>query len=300
MRHIHDVSLCPFPELLAEARGGGYAVGYFESWDITSLHAVLDAAEALESPVIVGFSGEFLTCPDRCAADRIAIYGAAGRAACESATVPCSFIFNECPILEPVYDAIHHGFNVVMHVDHTADVASLTVTVRDLVTAAHGAGIAVEAELDELPDHNPDLDMAMTDVATAAEFVADTGVDALSVSVGNVHIMTSGRTGLDVGRVEALAERVAAPLVLHGGSGIDESSLRDAIAAGVSKVNYGTTLKQAYLRALKTALEAGAREENPHRLLGIGREEDIEMAGRLAMRDEVKRLIELLGSAGKR
>jgi len=294
------MSLSALPELLARSRRAGYAVGYFESWDLASLHAVLDAAEALESPVIVGFNGEFLTRPERCAAERIAIYGAAGRAACESASVPCSFIFNECPVLESVYGAIHHGFNVVMHVDHNADRLSLTTTVRTLADAAHDAGVAVEAELDELPEHHPDAAAAMTDVASAVKFVNETGVDALAISVGNVHVMTSGHTALDVGRVQALAEQVAAPLVLHGGSGIEEASLRDAIAAGVTKVNYGTALKQAYLRGLNGTLEASRDERNPHALLGMGGESDVEMAGRLAMRDEVLRLIEVLGSAGER
>lgn len=86
-----------FPRLLAGCRADGYAIGYFESWNLESLQGVLDAAEQTRSPVIVGFNGGFLSHGDRLAAERLALYGALGKAAAESSAVPCGFIFNECP-----------------------------------------------------------------------------------------------------------------------------------------------------------------------------------------------------------
>ena len=85
-------------ELLAHARRRGYAVGYFESWDMASLEGVIDAAEQSRAPVIVGFNGEFLARPDRALPARLEWYGALGRAAAESARVPCAVMFNECPV----------------------------------------------------------------------------------------------------------------------------------------------------------------------------------------------------------
>ena len=87
----------PIDLMMHRARGAGYAVGYFESWNLESLQGVIDAAEETRSPVIIGFNGAFLSGPDRLARERLAWYGALGRAAAESATVPCGFIFNECP-----------------------------------------------------------------------------------------------------------------------------------------------------------------------------------------------------------
>ena len=86
-------------ELLGAALDKGYAVGYFESWNLESLRGVIDAAEAAKSPVIIGFNGEFLTAPSRLAVERIR-WGTArlGRAAAEGAGVPCGLIFNECPL----------------------------------------------------------------------------------------------------------------------------------------------------------------------------------------------------------
>ena len=87
----------PAAELLACARRNGFAVGYFESWDVASLEGVIDAAEQSRAPVIVGFNGEFLARPERNPPVRLEWYGALGRAAAESARVPCAVMFNECP-----------------------------------------------------------------------------------------------------------------------------------------------------------------------------------------------------------
>src|SRR4029453_14734242 len=83
--------------MLAAARAGGYAVGYFESWNLESLQGVLDAAGQTRSPVIVGFNGDFLRGPSRATMERLELYAALGRAACDAAKVPCALIFNECP-----------------------------------------------------------------------------------------------------------------------------------------------------------------------------------------------------------
>lgn len=287
------------PDLLGSARSGGYAVGYFESWDLGSLQAVLDAAEETSSPAVVGFNGEFLTDANRLAPERLKLYGALGKTACEAASIPCALIFNESPVLESVYEAVDCGFNVVMYSDHRLGRDELIGRVRDLTLAAHNRGIAVEAEYDELPFRRPQDNAPLTDVEEATEFVAGTGVDALAVSVGNIHVMTDAKATLDVQRVARLAEGMPAALVLHGGTGIDESSLREAIAAGVTKVNYGTVLKAAYLRAIEDKLAATCRLTNPHARLGSGLDTDVLMAGRQAVRQEVRKIMQVLGSCGQ-
>ncbi len=105
-----------------------------------------------------------------------------------------------------------------------------------------------------------------------------------------------GRAGLDLDRLAEIRRRVAIPLVLHGGTGIAADALRQAIALGVAKVNYGTYLKQRYLDAVRTAL--GQDATDPHHRLGIGGPEDILVAGRRAVRDAVLERIGLLGCCG--
>jgi ketose-bisphosphate aldolase len=304
----------PIEQMMRAAQRGGYAVGYFESWNLESLQGVLDAAEQTRSPIIIGFNGEFLSRPGRLAEERLALYGALGKAAAESARVPCGFIFNECAQDDWIERAITAGFNLVMPADPDAPPEEYTRRVARLAKIAHAHGVAVEGEVGELPcGHDAG---SATDPAVAARFVEATGVDLLAVSVGNVHIKLNGEQPLDLKRLAAIRKRVDVPFVLHGGTGIAADSLRGAIELGVTKVNYGTYLKQHYLKAVRAALGVRCTDfsrsapelppkggtpntSNPHELLGIGGAADVLVVGRLAVRDAVLERIELLGGCGK-
>jgi ketose-bisphosphate aldolase len=286
--------------MVNDARRGGYAVGYFEAWNLESLLGVLDAAEQARSPIIIGFNGEFLSGPNRIAVERLAIYAAIGRAAAETTPVPCALIFNECSDDDWVRQAIHAGFNLVMPVMPGTDLRECTRRVKELALIAHEHGVAIEGEIDELPcgstgvtvlNHKP------TDPELAAQFVERTNVDLLSVSVDNVHIRIDGEGGLNLGLLKNIHERVAVPLVLHGGSGIARESLKQAIALGVAKVNYGTYVKQRYLKAVIGALSN--KQSNPHELLGLGGEHDVLVAGRAAVREAVLERLPWLGCCGR-
>jgi fructose/tagatose bisphosphate aldolase len=283
--------------LMEEAARVGYALGYFESWDLASLEGVIDAAEQSRSPVIIGFNGEFLSRPGREARERLALYAAMGRAAAESASVPCGLIWNECPDDDWTREAIALGFNLVMPVPGRMGPENYVGRVKGLTHFAHGRGVAVEAEVGELPHGASGDGGPPTDPEAAAAFVEATGIDLLAVSVGNVHVLTSGQRGLDLDRLEAIRRRVPVPLVLHGGTGIAAPALRAAVARGVAKVNFGTYLKQRFLKAVRDAL--GREEADPHRLLGLGGPEDVLVAGRRAVRDAVMERIDLLGCRGR-
>jgi fructose/tagatose bisphosphate aldolase len=157
----------------------------------------------------------------------------------------------------------------------------------------------MEAELGELPCGAGDTPGSgeLTDPEEAVAFVADTGIDILAVSVGNVHIKLDGEQGLDLERLARLHECLSIPLDLHGGTGIPVEALQAAIGLGVAKVCYGTYVKQRYLEALRNAL-AGS-EPNPHRLLGMGGSDDLLVRGRWAVRDAVLERIEYLGCCGR-
>jgi fructose/tagatose bisphosphate aldolase len=290
----------PIGKLMSAARAGGYALGYYESWNFESLQGVIDAAEQSRAPIIIGFNGDFLCRPTRRAAEQLSWYGALGLAAAQSATVPVGFIFNECPNDAWVHAAATAGFNLVMPADPAALYEEYERRVKALTTHAHRHGTAVEAEIGTLPcgaSGTVGADGDMTDPELAARFVAATGIDLLAVSVGNVHIKLSGQQDLDLDQLDRIVERVAIPLVLHGGTGIAPDSLKQAIQRGVTKVNYGTYLKQRYLTAVRQALNTNIA--NPHELLGIGGEPDVMVAGRLAVRDAVLERIETLGCCGR-
>jgi len=282
------------------ARENGYAIGYFESWNLESLYGVVEAAEEARAPVIIGFNGEFLSRSERLGAERLSWYGALGGAAAADAKVPCGFIFNECPDDAWTRAAVTAGFNLVMPADATATYESYRNRVSELVQYAHVRRVGVEGELGELPSEVPAFSHRSgekTDPALARDFVAATAVDLLAVSVGNVHVFLSGRKSLDLAHLEKIRRSVDAPLVLHGGTGIADDSLRGAIALGVAKVNYGTALKQRYIAAVRRAL--AAEESNPHALLGMGGPEDVMIAGRRAVREAVLERMPALGCAGR-
>jgi fructose/tagatose bisphosphate aldolase len=289
--------LVPIFDLVEQATRGGYAVGYFESWDIASLQGVVDAAEAAHAPVILGFNGDFLSRPGRPEPERLDLYAALGRAAAHSARVPCSLIFNECPDDAWTRRAIELGFNLVMPVAGSDPPDIYRRRVAELARLAHVRQIGVEAELGALPHGGKTERGEPTSPEAAAAFVEATGIDLLAVSVGNVHVLTRGNRGLDLDRLEAIRRRVAVPLVLHGGTGIAEPALRGAIARGVAKVNYGTYLKQRYLQAIRKSLAAG--EDDPHQRLGLGGRDDLIDAGRRAVREAVLERIGWLGCSGR-
>ena len=291
--------LTPINELIQNALEHRYAIGYFESWNFESLQGVVDAAEATRSPIIIGFNGEFLSHPGRKQEERLECYAALGKAAAASASVPCGLIFNECADDEWVRKAVLAGFNLVMPADPLATSQDYTRRVAVLTKFAHRYGVAVEAEIGHLPSGLPEKSeqSSLTDPEMAARFVRETRVDLLAVSVGNVHVLIKGEQELDLARLSQVHAKVAKPLVLHGGSGIGATSLREAIALGVTKVNYGTYLKQRYMAAVRLGLTA--EQNNPHELLGMGGDDDVMVAGRLAVRDAVLERIDLLGCCGK-
>jgi len=174
--------------------------------------------------------------------------------------------------------------------------------VKDVVRLAHPKDVAVEAQVGHLPNgwdagHGTGQ---ITDPKEASRFVAETGIDALGVSIGNVHIMTEGKASVDLTALARIREATEIPLVIHGGTGFPPEQAREAIALGVAKFNFGTTLKQVYLKALREKLAQYAEPMNPHPFLGMGGDKDILVAAREAVKHRVKDLIETYGYAGKR
>ena len=121
----------------------------------------------------------------------------------------------------------------------------------------------------------------MTDPAQAAEFVAETGVDALAVAVGNVHGFTAHPVRLDLTRLSAIREAVPVPLVLHGASGLPEDQLLGALKRGVAKINVNAELRRAYLRAVQDELPTALPGSDVVSVWRAGRDAVTEAASRI-------------------
>ena len=294
----------PFAELMARAQQGAYAVGYFESWNLGSLEAVAHAAEATRSPVILGFGGlnwPGAECPTK---DHMSVYANMGLAACRNLTVPACLIFNESPHLDWVLSAVELGFGIVMFADDTLGLDEQAVRIRQVVDKAHTVSVAVEGEMSAPPGLDADLSAApddrhCTDPDTAVAFVQRTGVDALAVNIGQVHLHGRINVDLDFARLQRLRDAVSVPLVLHGASSIRHDELVEAIRRGVRKINVGSVLKRTYFETLRAACAAIGDEYNPYEVVGSGCASDVLGAARAALQEKVEELLRLFGSAGK-
>ena len=266
--------LVPFKQLMADAENGGYAVGYFESWNLESLQAVIEAAEELRSPVIVGFSGMQIPDARRTVDERLELYAALGLAACKTSSVPTGLIFNECPHTCWLEKAVDLGFNIVMFADETLTTGDLWRNVRETVAMSEGRA-AVEGETDALPGVSEGLaakpaSVPLTDPDEAASFVDFTGIDSLAVSLGQVHLHGRSKVALDLDRLAAIRRRVEIPLVLHGATSVADDAIRASIELGVRKINVGSALRSAFLAGMRRQMAQTGENFQPLRGPWVG------------------------------
>lgn len=294
--------LAPMRDMLQAALAGGYAIGYFEAWDQHSLEAVLEAAEESRSPVILGFGGELIDQRwyDGGGQRRLAALGVAAAA---EATVPVSLLFNEVANLEQVRRGLAWGFNAVMLDTSELPFDENVAATRRVVEAAHALGADVEGEINRLPDASGTLGgpaaPELTDPQQAARYVAETGVDALSISTGNVHILMEGEARIDLDHLARLRRAVEVPLVIHGGTGFPDHAVPRAIELGVAKFNVGSVMKQVFLDRLRQTIAALPARVNLQEAIGSRKAGDILQPAKDAVKAEVMRRMTLYGSAGR-
>ena len=243
-------------ELLANAQRNAYAVGAFSPRYMPVIGAVLRAGQALRSPLIV-----------QVAEIELAWYGMTLRefarafrehVEAERPTVPLGLHLDHAQDSAVIWEAIACGFSSVMIDASAKPLAENTAITRQVVDYAHARGVEVEAELGRIAsadgiETRTDEEL-FTDPAEAGEFVRQTQVDALAVSVGTAHgVYTVQRPRIDVGRLKAIRDHTPVPLVLHGGSDTPAHLIAQAIrvpGGGVSKINIATDLERGFLDAL--------------------------------------------------
>lgn len=294
--------LVSFQELMADAEHGHYAVGYFESWNLESLLAVAGAAEAMRSPVLLGFSGIYLPHRERLTREHLGDYAALGLAVCKRLSVPACLIFNESPYPDWVMEAIALGFGLVMFTDEQIEYAELVAQTKRIAQKAHAARCAVEGEPMALPGVAGSLDampqdLLLTNPERAREFVEQTGVDALAVNVGQVHLHGRKPVHLNLEHLAKLRATVSVPFVLHGATSVTREDLTQAIRLGVHKINVGSALKQSYFNALQSACAGLGAEYNPYEVMGSGLAQDVLTSARISLQKTIEEWMLLFDSA---
>ncbi|MCL2813384.1 MAG: class II fructose-bisphosphate aldolase [Oscillospiraceae bacterium] len=296
--------LVSMKKLLQHAQKNSYAVGYFEAFNMDAMLGVLDAAENKNSPVIIGFGGQFLNSGRRAKIEDVSLYGALAKEAARHSKIPAAALLNEADSEDMVYRGMQSGFGAVMYQkDGEAFSKTLEITAR-ICRVAHALDIDVESEIGELPCADLETGSrtkgANTDVSRAKYFVEQTKIDALAVAVGNVHLLESGKAEMDYELLNTLSEQIPVPLVLHGGTGLSGEDFQKAISCGISKINIGTALKRAYIEAAgRFYKEKDIAKINPHITIGWGGEEDMIDCGRAAVAKKAGEYMDAFKSSGK-
>lgn len=242
--------LVPTRELLNAAQQDKYAIGAFNVYNLEGVRAVVNAAEQNNSPAMLqihpaalAYAGQGLTA--LCLAEA------------REAKAPMAVHLDHSVSEPAIQNAISAGFSSVMadgsHLDYDQNVQFA----RKMVELAHTQGVSVEAELGRISGTEdgltiPEFEARFTDPEQAVTFVAETGVDALAVCIGNVHGRYHREPRLDFDRLTVINILVDVPLVLHGASGLPDEMVQEAISRGVVKLNVNTEIRQAFLGSMRT------------------------------------------------
>ena len=274
-------------DILNRAREGGYAVGAFNVYNLEGARAVVVAAEAERSPAMLQIL------PNALKHGGLPLVALCLAAAGE-ASVPMAVHLDHSSSVDDIQIALEAGLTSIMADGSGLPFVENVAFTRQMVDLVHRQGGIVEAELGRLTGTEdgltiPERETKLTDPGEAADFIAQTGIDALAVSIGNIHGRYSGAPRLDFERLDAIRNTVAIPLVLHGASGLPEAMVQRSIELGITKFNVNTEVRAAYMEALQEFIGA---VYSPDLL-------DLMRSAVAAMAPVVSAKLQLFGSVGK-
>lgn len=279
--------------MLRKALEGKYAVGQFNINNLEWTKNILIAAQESNSPVILGVSegaGKYM------GGYNTVVGMVNGLIKDLNITVPVA-VHLDHGSYEGAKKAIEAGFMSIMFDGSHYPIEENVQKTRELVELAHSKGISVEAEVGSIGGEEDGV-VGKGEIASPQEckMIADLGVDFLAAGIGNIHgVYPENWEGLDM---KALAEIKAEigdlPMVLHGGTGIAEDMIKEAISHGVSKINVNTEIQIEFAKAVRKYIESGADQKgkgfDPRKLLAGGSQ---------AIIDTVKEKMEIFGSVNQ-
>ncbi|MEM9788402.1 MAG: class II fructose-bisphosphate aldolase, partial [Pseudomonadota bacterium] len=239
------MTLATLSDVLQPALRDGYAVAGLVTLGWEDMRAYVAAAEAEDVPVILQAG------PSCRAHTPLPILGKMFRHLAEGARVPVVAHLDHGYTLEECREALESGFTSLMFDGSRKPLAQNIDETAAIAEMAHAAGISCEGEIGFV-GYADGENSAGTDPEEAAQFARQTGVDAMAISVGNVHLQQDQSGGLDEARIRAIEAVTDVPLVIHGGSGVPMAQ-RGALARGsaICKFNIGTELRMAFGAALR-------------------------------------------------
>ncbi|MER6916349.1 class II fructose-bisphosphate aldolase [Streptomyces sp. NPDC000594] len=260
-------------ELVSAATDGKRAVAAFNVITLEHAEAIAAGAETAGAPAILQISENAV----RFHGGSLTAIAAATAAVARASTAPLALHLDHVVSVELLHRAAAEGFGSVMFDASKLPYEENVRATADAVRWGRAHGIWVEAELGRVggKEGEPPLDAhtpgVRTDPAEAAAYAEATGVDALAVAVGSSHAMTERTARLDHTLIARLREAVPVPLVLHGSSGVPDTEIRAAVAAGMAKINVGTALNTAFTGAVREFLAEDGRTVDPRKYLAPAR-----------------------------
>lgn len=244
-------------DILLPAKEEHYGVGFFNAVNVEMARAVIETAEELHSPVMIGTAEVLLPTTNlNLVADYLLPMA-------REASVPVAVHYDHGLTFDRCMQALRLGFSSVMFDCSTKLYEDNAEAVAEMVKICHGMGVTVEGELGHVGDNEGAGKLAkpsdyFTDPDMAVDYVKKTGIDALAIAVGNAHGDYKFPPKLDFERISVISERTGLPLVLHGGSGLSDDDFREAVKRGICKINIFTDLDKAGKNGVARGLEEGA------------------------------------------
>ena len=280
-------------EMLTKAKAGHYAVGQFNINNLEWTKSILQTAQELESPVILGVSegaGKYM-----CGYKTI-VGMVKGMIEELNITVPVALHLDHGSF-EGAKACINAGFSSIMFDGSSLPIEENVQKTTELVNACDILGLSLEAEVGSIGGEEDGV-IGAGECADPEECkkVADLGVTMLAAGIGNIHgKYPENWAGLSFETLDAIQAKTGdMPLVLHGGTGIPADMIKKAISLGVAKINVNTECQLAFQEATRKYIEEGKDLEgkgfDPRKLLAPGAE---------AIKATVKEKVELFGSVGK-
>lgn len=279
-------------KLLEQAQKGGYAIGAFNTVNLETTRAILEAAAELASPVIIQMTEK-------------TFQYSGGQAMYHLVKNISDFYFPDIPTsihldhgrnVSVVREALAIGFKSVMMDASTLSYEENVSMTQEIVKEAHSKGAVVQGELGNVPykgevtdPESMDWDKYMTLPNQAAAYVRATGVDTLAIAIGNAHGSFPERPDPDFDRLVAIREHMDLPLVLHGASDWQEENVKKAIQLGITCFNVETATKTAFINTLRESLPTNDAVDI----------RKILMPAREAFKEAVKKKMEMFGSVGR-
>jgi len=275
-------------KFIKKAQQKGVAIAAFNVHNLETIQAVVEAAAEERAPVIVQ------TTPGTLKHAGIEYIAACVKVAAELHDIPVALHVDHCPSYKTIVECIRNGYTSVMIDGSALPYEENVALVKKVVELAHCVGVAVEGELGRIGGAEDNLSIdereaTFTVPEEAKAFVEATGVDTLAVAIGTAHGVYKWEPKLDFKRLEDIRKLVDVPLVLHGASGVDDKSIKRAIAGGICKINIATELKIPMAEAIQGVFRKDPEENDPRKYMGAAKE---------AVKEVVRKKIRLCGCNG--